>query len=94
MDLNLALKTLRLYHNRSQKEIAETTGISASLISLLESDKREVTLFTVKEYAKAFSIPVSSIMGLAEGLSSTVEMPFIVEPVFKMIEWQRGLENE
>ena len=57
-----ALKTIRLYHNIKQSELAEIFGMSKSYLSEIESGKKTVSFDILESYSKQFEIPVSSLI--------------------------------
>jgi transcriptional regulator with XRE-family HTH domain len=61
MMLNKALRLMRVFNDLSQKELAEKLGISKSLISEIESGKKNSTIELLNKYSNFFDIPVSSI---------------------------------
>jgi transcriptional regulator with XRE-family HTH domain len=63
-----ALRLMRVYHNLTQKQLAESLGISKSHLSEIESGKKNPTLEMLEKYSKTFNMPVSSIMFFSENL--------------------------
>lgn len=63
------IKSLRVSAGLKQQELADRVGISASMLSLLESSKREPTIKMIKELARALEVPSSALFAtaLAEG---------------------------
>ncbi|WP_175969668.1 helix-turn-helix domain-containing protein [Burkholderia sp. BCC0322] len=76
-----ALRLIRVYHDLKQKEVSARTGVVEPTISMLESGKRQPSVEMLQKYADAFSVPMSSILFLAEQLAS----PPIQRPVSKTI---------
>lgn len=66
--LNEALRLIRVFHDLSQKELADKLKISKSYISELESGKKVPRLEILNKYSEFFNIPVSSIMFFSESL--------------------------
>lgn len=64
-----ALKMLRVFHDLSQKELAERLGIAPSYLSEIETNKKQPTLQLLEKYAREFKIPVSSILFFAESMN-------------------------
>jgi antitoxin component HigA of HigAB toxin-antitoxin module len=54
---NGLLKSLRLWRNLGQVELAEATGTSQGFISDLETNRRKVTGDMAKKLAKALDVP-------------------------------------
>jgi transcriptional regulator with XRE-family HTH domain len=69
--LNEALRLMRLFHDLSQKELAEKLGISKSFISEVESGKKKPTIELLNRYSAIFDIPTSSIMFFSENLNNS-----------------------
>jgi transcriptional regulator with XRE-family HTH domain len=68
MMLNKALRLMRVFNDLSQKDLAEKLGISKSLISEIESGKKNSTIELLNKYSEFFDIPVSSIIFFSERL--------------------------
>lgn len=68
--LNEALRLMRVFHDLSQKELAEKLGISKSHLSEIEAGKKTPTLELLNRYSKVFDIPVSSILFFSENLNN------------------------
>lgn len=66
--INEALRLIRIFHNLKQVELAEKLGISKSYISEIEKGNKSPSLDLIDRYARAFNMPVSSIMFFAEEL--------------------------
>ena len=64
---------MRVFHDLSQKEMAERLGISKSYLSEIESGKKIPTLDLLNRYSGLFDIPVSSIMFFSENLDKDVK---------------------
>lgn len=69
--ISKALRLLRVYSNLNQKQLAPRLNISVSYLSELETGKKAPNLEYLGNYAKAFGIPLSSLIYLAEGISET-----------------------
>jgi len=64
--LNEALRLIRVFHDISQKDMANRLQIAPSYLSEIESGKKEPTLALLRKYSTEFRIPMSSIMFFAE----------------------------
>jgi transcriptional regulator with XRE-family HTH domain len=64
--LNKALRLMRVFHDLSQKDLAEKLNISKSYLSEIESGKKQPTLPLLERYSQVFDVPVSSIMFFSE----------------------------
>lgn len=98
-----ALKTIRLYHNIKQSELAEIFGMSKSYLSEIESGKKTVSFDILESYSKHFEIPVSSLIFFSEELNSpskkSVAEKFrlvFADKILKIMEWsvERNEEKE
>jgi len=62
LELGKKIKELRKKRNYSARELSERSGVARSLISQLETGKRQSTsMDTVYRLAKALDVPISSI---------------------------------
>lgn len=59
---------MRIFHDLTQKDLAEKLEISTSHLSEIESGKKTPTLSLLERYANVFNIPISSIMFFSENL--------------------------
>lgn len=66
--LNKALKTLRVFNEYSQTEMAQRLGVNKSWISEIENGHKAPTLSLLQNYADVLDIPLSSIMFFSENL--------------------------
>lgn len=65
--INQALKTLRIYYELKQKEIAQKLGVSPSHVSEMENGKVYPSIQILEKYSIFFKIPISNIFLIAEG---------------------------
>ena len=71
--LSDALRLIRVFHDLTQKELAEKLGISKSYLSEIESGKKTPTLDLLNRYSEFFDIPASSIMFFSESLNKDIK---------------------
>ncbi|MEH2233834.1 MAG: helix-turn-helix transcriptional regulator [Nostoc sp.] len=71
--LSEALRLIRVFHDLTQKELAEKLGISKSYLSEIESGKKTPTLELLNRYSEFFDIPASSIMFFSESLNKDIK---------------------
>lgn len=64
--LHKALRLMRVFHDLSQKDLAEKLDISKSYLSEIESGKKQPTLSLLERYSQVFEVPVSSIIFFSE----------------------------
>jgi transcriptional regulator with XRE-family HTH domain len=69
--LNQALKLIRIFHDLTQKELAERLEISKSYLSEIESGKKTPSLEIISGYSEQFNIPMSSILFFSESIDDT-----------------------
>lgn len=65
MNLGKAVKSVRSQLGLTQEELARKANISVSYLSMIEKNKRDPSLSTVKEIASGMNIPVSILVFLA-----------------------------
>jgi transcriptional regulator with XRE-family HTH domain len=63
-----ALRTMRVFHDMTQKDLADKLEISKSHLSEIESGKKMPTLALLERYSQVFNIPISSILFFSENL--------------------------
>jgi transcriptional regulator with XRE-family HTH domain len=68
--LNEALRLIRIFHDLTQKDLANKLQISKSYLSEIESGKKKPTLEIITKYSEQFDIPLSSIMFFSESMDS------------------------
>jgi len=61
MSVGKRILDLRLRQNKSQREVAEVTGVAVSYLSRLENDRIAPTVKTLGKIAKAFAVPVTEL---------------------------------
>ena len=59
------LRSLRESSGLMQRELADSVGISASMLSRLESGEREPTVRMLRDLAKAMKVPAYSLFAAA-----------------------------
>jgi transcriptional regulator with XRE-family HTH domain len=65
MNVGECIKVLRDSAGLKQRELAERAGISASLLSLVEANKREPTIKLLRDIARALGIPSAVLFAFA-----------------------------
>jgi len=68
--LHKPLKLMRIFHELTQKELADKLGISKSHLSEIEAGKKIPTIALLNRYTEIFEVPVSSIFLFSENLDS------------------------
>lgn len=66
MDIGKALQLMRIQRELSQREVAETIGVTVQYLSLIETNKREPSLGVLNKLAACYSTPLWQIIALAE----------------------------
>ena len=64
--INEALRLLRLYCRFSQAEMAERLSVTQSLVSDIESSRKNVTMEILERYSEAVGVPMSQLLLFAE----------------------------
>lgn len=86
-----ALKQLRVFHNRSQKDLAAELGISASYLSEIEGEIKAPSLELINQYSEMFKVPASSILYFSENLGAKPKgRNRIAAKVLSMLEFVSG----
>lgn len=67
MNIGKAIKLCRTRRDFTQAELANTIGVTASYISLLERGKRDPAFSTVCNIADALGVPLVILIYIAEG---------------------------
>lgn len=93
MNVGDAIKMCRARRGLTQAQVAQSARISVSYLSLLEKNKRDATVTTLKEIAIALNVPVgilfflatekSELAGLSEELAASLSraaLMFLNEP--------------
>lgn len=65
-----ALRMMRIYHDLTQKDLADGLGVSKSYLSEIEAGKKVPTLPLLERYAEFFEVSLSSIMFFSENIGS------------------------
>lgn len=65
MNIGKAIRLCRVQKNLSQAQLAELVGLTASMISMIETGKREVSLSLLNQISKMLSVPVPILTYLA-----------------------------
>ena len=60
-----------MFHNISQKDLAQKLETSNSHLSEIESGKKQPSITLLQRYSEAFDIPASSIFFFAENLAES-----------------------
>lgn len=101
--IHRALKTIRLYHNIKQSELAEIFGISKSYLSEIESGKKVASLNLLENYSKQFKMPVSSLIFFSEELNSCSNSKettaekfrlFFTDKILKIMKWSVEIDED
>lgn len=71
--LHEALRLLRRYHGKTQKELAAQLGISNTYLSEIETGakKDSFTVELLNMYAEVFNMPLSTLMLFSENIDPT-----------------------
>lgn len=95
--LHKALRLVRIFHDKSQSQLAKELKISTSFLSEIESGGKKITIDLLNQYSRVFSIPPSSLLLFSERLDSnnfSENMRVAVaRKVIKMLEWLAAKEE-
>jgi transcriptional regulator with XRE-family HTH domain len=65
MTVGESIKSLRAAAGLMQRDLAKRVGISASMLSLVEADKREPSLGVLRSIGRALEVPTSVLFAVA-----------------------------
>jgi transcriptional regulator with XRE-family HTH domain len=65
MNVGRAIRLCRTRRNASQSDVAQKANCSVSYLSMLENNKRDPTLSTLKKIADALGVPIGLLFVLA-----------------------------
>ncbi|MGE3320191.1 MAG: helix-turn-helix domain-containing protein [Candidatus Berkiella sp.] len=90
--IHRALKTIRLFHNRTQADLAKELDISKSYLSEIESGNKSVAFSLLEKYSEIFDIPVSSLVFFSESIDKDDSLPekfrsMAADKILKIMEW-------
>lgn len=82
---------MRVFHDMTQADLADKLGVTKSYVSEIEAGNKTPSLEVLNQYAKAFEIPLSSILFFAENIenpSSTLKtQTFIAGKVLSLLNF-------
>lgn len=88
--INEALKLLRLYSRLSQAELADKLGVSQSMVSDIEGNRKAVSMDLLESYSTALRIRMSQLLFFAEEIEGQPiarrGQLIIAESVLKILE--------
>src|SRR4051812_18315447 len=89
--LNEALRMIRVFHDKSQREVASALEISPSYLSEIEKGTKEPSLQILHRYSDELSIPLSSILFFSEhmddGMPSNRTKTFVSGKVVALLKF-------
>lgn len=86
MNIGKAIKMCRHQRSLSQAELAKKTGLSISYLSLLERNKRDITISSLKKITESLNIPISILLFLASDKNDLKELDNdIIEKLSKVV---------
>lgn len=89
--INNALRLVRVYHNLTPADASAKLGISRSYLSELENGNKTASIEVLQKYAKAFEMPVSSLMLFVEKADASPRaqqtQKLIAAKALKMLDW-------
>ena len=78
LELQKALRAMRVFHDLSQGELAKKLKISKSYLSEIEAGKKQPSLVLLQRYSAVFDVSLSSILFLSENMESKTPLDFTV----------------
>jgi transcriptional regulator with XRE-family HTH domain len=75
MNLGKSVHLCRVQRGISQSDLAERAGLSTAYISLIEANKRDVPLSTVRRLSEALGVPMSIVVFLGADAAELATMP-------------------
>jgi transcriptional regulator with XRE-family HTH domain len=81
-ELGTRIRTLRLERRRTLRQLADATGLSVSMVSMLERGRANPSIGTLVATAAALGVPMTSLFGDAAGRASPV-IPLGRQPVMR-----------
>lgn len=84
------LRGLRLQRNRTLADLAESTGISVSTLSRLESGQRRPNLELLLPLARAYAVPLDELVGAPETGDPRVHLRPITQYGMTIVPLSRG----
>lgn len=92
-----ALKSIRLYYQISQIELARKLDISRSYLCEIESGKKDVSLKILSSYSSVFGIQLASILLIDEALKTGRPIKVIasdcIEKATSITKHQKEISN-
>jgi transcriptional regulator with XRE-family HTH domain len=89
--ISKALRLVRVFHDKSQTQLANELRISKSYLSEIESGKRRPSIDILERYSEIFHIPASSLLLFSEKLEdrkfSHKSRLIVADKVVKILEW-------
>ena len=70
LELQKALRAIRVFHDLNQEELAKKLKISKSYLSEIEAGKKQPSLLLLQQYSAVFNVSLSSILFLSENMES------------------------
>ncbi|MCW2351104.1 helix-turn-helix domain-containing protein [Sphingobium sp. B12D2B] len=96
--INDALRLLRLYCGYSQVQMATKLGVAQSLISDIESGRKNVTMDLLEAYSEAAGVRMSQLLFFAEEIDGQPIAKrgqlIVAEKVLKLLEQLKPAEHE
>jgi len=89
--INNALRLIRVFHDMSQKDLANKLSVSNSYLSEIESGKKSPSLEIIEKYSQIFNMPPSSILFFSETIDESKRSERVRRAISKkivsLLEW-------
>ena len=95
MNINKALRLIRIFNDLTRKELALRLGLSLSYISEIEAGVKRPSLKVIFAYAEYFEMPVSSLIFFCENVDDPhlKTKKFISSKVLSILEFIASNSN-
>lgn len=93
MSLGRSIRMVRNLRNVKQQELADSSGLNVSYISMLEADRKNPTWDTLQRIAHALDVSVTLFAILAEG-DNPVLAPYLPLVYSAMLQGKPLLKRE
>lgn len=75
MDIGNAIKLCRVRKGWTQEQLATKAGVSPSYLSLIENNRRDATVSSVKKLSRTLGVPLNLLVFLAADSSDLQGLP-------------------
>lgn len=80
------LKTLRIQHHLSRKQVGELVGVSTSMVGLYESGVRLPSLHVLVKLATQYKVSVDYLLGIGAGTKESLSLEGLTQNQIKALK--------